>query len=252
MTLCAPNAETTRIALESLAGGARADVAEVAHRYSALEAFDAFDALLASGSGALLSDRERAELAAWHDPDRRRSWLAGRLLAKQLVRETWSAAPADSAIEILSLNDQRRGRRPRVVCDGQQMPWSLSISHTQRGVLVALSTAPSVAVGVDLAARQDVSAGFVRLWFTPAEQRWLAESTDAHAAATIWAAKEALFKACNRGEGFAPRMIEVLPGGRCSYQQISLPGCLRFWSVDKQIAVLATVKGDHDPNSSSR
>jgi phosphopantetheinyl transferase len=249
MTVCSPNAETARIVPES---HARADVAEVGHRYSALEAFDTFDALLASGCKALLSDRERAELAAWHDPERRRSWLAGRLLAKQVVRETWSDAPVDSAIEILSLNDRNRGSRPRVVCDGQQMPWSLSISHTQRGVLVALSTAPNVSVGVDLAAPQKLSAGFVRLWFTPAEQQWLAKSTAAHAAATIWAAKEALFKACNRGEGFTPRMIEVLPDGNCSYQQISLPGCWRSWSVDKQIAVLATVKGDHDPNFSSR
>ena len=86
------------------------------------------------------------------------------------------------------------------------------------------------------------SDGFVGLWFTPLEQCWFHETQSPGIASFIWAAKEALYKACNQGESFAPRDVEVLPDGRCSYRQSPLPSCrLQSWTADGHLAVLAAV-----------
>ena len=47
---------------------------------------------------------------------------------------------------------------------------------------------------------------------TPAEQNMLQRASD-WTSGRIWAAKEAAYKACNRGEPFTPRRIESTPLG---------------------------------------
>ncbi len=125
--------------------------------------------MIAERGDSWLGRRERAELAAWRDTRRRSAWLLGRMLAKQLVADVYGDLDL-ACIEILSRDAQWRVNRPRVWCDGNEQPSSLSISHSQRGALVALATDGDVLLGADLADNEMFSDGFVDLWFTPLEQ----------------------------------------------------------------------------------
>jgi phosphopantetheinyl transferase len=217
---------------------ARISAARVERRY-ALVADGPAEHTLASW----LAPAELAELATWHDASRRRAWLAGRKLAKELIAEQ-AGEESLSAIEILSLDDGGRPTRPRIRHGQSLLPWSLSISHTGRGVLVALATDENLSIGIDLSAGKTFSEGFLRLWFTPDEQQWIASTGNVGMASFIWGAKEAIYKACNQGESFAPRAVEVHSDGRAHYRQVSLTGIhLRSWNIDSQLAVLAVVAG---------
>ncbi len=198
-----------------------------------------------------LSDREQAELATWRDPGRRTAWLVGRTLAKQLVADRETAPSGDAGatprIDILSRDEAGRVNRPRIWCDGVARPWSLSISHTRRGVLAVLSTATGVALGVDLTEADSFSDRFVGLWFTPAERAWFGETQSTTTGQFIWAAKEAIYKACNTGESFAPRDVEVRADGRCRYRDTWRDDCrLQSWNLDGQLAVLAVARSQRD------
>lgn len=206
---------------------------------------------------ARLSEREREELAAWRNENRRRAWLLGRTLAKELIAELLAESPEEQArqsgqIEILSRDAEGRVNRPRIWCDGVERPWSLSISHCERGVLAALTATPHVALGVDLAGGETFSDSFVDLWFTPAERAWFHDTQCQGTARFIWAAKEAMYKAANDGESFVPRDVEVLADGRCTYRGAPLPDCrLRSWTLDDHLAVSATVRSSRNLNSIS-
>jgi phosphopantetheinyl transferase len=216
-----------------------AERALVYRRYHSLRQFDEF---LREPDSSWLAAEERAELGWWRDRSRRRASLAGRMLTKELVAYHAGATYRREEIEILSRDETSRGKRPRIRCRGVEHPWSLSISHSDGGVLAALCVTDSVRVGVDLARTSGLSEGFVRLWFTPAEQAWLRETDCSSIAGFIWAAKEAVYKACNNGESFSPRDVEVLPHERCSYRQLPLRDySLRSWSIDGHIAVMVTV-----------
>jgi phosphopantetheinyl transferase len=168
-----------------------------------------------------LSPGEYGDLERFRDRLRRETWLAGRLLAKRLIaRELtqYSRCHEEDGNDIFpSIRPRdieiRSGRsRPQASIHGRPLHWSLSIAHTNRGVLAALSTLPGIVLGVDLIEPSDYGAGFSKVWFTPAERRWLAsaESSLVHAMhASIWAIKEAIYKAINAGEPFDPRLIET-------------------------------------------
>ncbi|MEX2285520.1 MAG: 4'-phosphopantetheinyl transferase superfamily protein [Planctomycetaceae bacterium] len=114
-----------------------------------------------------------------------------------------------ATIAICSRNERRQSVRPAITIAEQIVPWSLSISHSERLVAALLITRPGITVGVDLASRQPFRPGFLRTWFFPSEQEW-AQSGPSDIAAIIWAAKEAVYKAFNEGESFAPHMVEIL------------------------------------------
>ncbi|MGD9721269.1 MAG: 4'-phosphopantetheinyl transferase superfamily protein [Pirellulales bacterium] len=212
--------------------------------------FAEFEMLCGTVGDHWLSRREQAELSAWRDERRRRAWLLGRAVAKRLVagfialRAEPSSVPPE-AIEILSRDTAGRVNRPLVWIEGRLRPWSLSISHSHRGVLAALAGSDTVSLGVDLADSAAFGDGFVELWFTPAEREWFVETGSTSIACFIWAAKEALYKACNTGESFAPREFEIRPDGRASYRGRSLVGCrLQSFTIDSQLAVVASVARD--------
>lgn len=172
----------------------------------------------ARAARAWLTSVEQAELNRLHDESRRAQWLAGRWTAKQLLQnELGRRAEVDQRagttlalrdMQITTRDDRGRGIRPRIAVAGQSVSWSLSISHSDRGVLVALATANECSLGVDLASKQARAPGFLRLWFSATERRWLAADA-ARRTAILWAMKEATYKACQAGEGWCPRAIEV-------------------------------------------
>jgi phosphopantetheinyl transferase len=194
-----------------------------------------------------------AERRAWHrmgSHERRATWLAGRIVAKRLLGECLAEqndhpgtpVPAEIHIETRSA-DAGHGQRPCIFVQDRSLDWALSIAHTVRGVLAAVATEPGVTLGVDLVCYQDRPARRLEWCFTAAERRWLAAGP-AHRRLPeqIWAMKEALYKACQQGEGFAPGQIEVVPGADPRYPAIEPPRAVRSlqgWRVDGQFAALA-------------
>jgi phosphopantetheinyl transferase len=187
-----------------------------------------------------LSLAERREWDRLRSAERRATWLGGRILAKRLIMERL-AEPAEIHIESRS-SDGEHGERPTALVAGRALDWALSIAHTRRGVLVALGCEPGVRLGVDLVCR-DADRRPLIWTFTEAERRWLAGGgPQDRLPEQLWAMKEALYKACQQGEGFAPGRIEVVP-------EISYPALgaehrvrsLQCWRVDGQVAALAVV-----------
>jgi phosphopantetheinyl transferase len=169
------------------------------------------------GGEAWLSEPEREAYAVLRDARRREAWLFGRLLCKELILAMRIAAGSPGGgvepgqIEVLSRDGLGRPARPRVLLHGRLQPWSLSLAHSDQSVLVGLSRDGRLATGVDVTPIQSPDAGFLDLWFTPRERAWIRAKFDQAArwAATLWAIKEAFYKAVNVGESFAPRQIEV-------------------------------------------
>ena len=192
-----------------------------------------------------LSAAERQVYERLLDSQRRESFVRGRILAKRLILLEYCASlrlgggmvhPAD--IEIDSGLARRMRQSPRVKIGGQPLPWSISIAHTQRGVLVAAGRTPGVRVGVDLVEPAAMPRGFADFWFTAAERRWLRDARP-EPVATLWAIKEAVYKTIAGERPFAPRAIEVLPHERRGF--VSRPACmLSVWRTPQgQTAVIA-------------
>jgi phosphopantetheinyl transferase len=140
-------------------------------------------------------------------PPTQRSWLLGRVLAKQLVRSLLAPSAEPSALSIFSRNGLGRGTQPRVFLYGRALDCSLSIAHAGGVVLVGLGTGPQFSVGVDVTAPFQPTQGFLDLFVTPRERAGV--EAGSLNAARLWAVKEAAYKALNRGEPFEPRGIEV-------------------------------------------
>jgi phosphopantetheinyl transferase len=167
--------------------------------------------------GDWLSPAEQAELARWRSPARRAQWMAGRRVAKRLVAEVLDLPIADLCeIEVFSRDGAGRPVPPRVRVAGRILPWSISIAHTERGAMAAVCYDPDATVGVDLVVLGRDWSGLVRTWFTPGEQHCLGAAGH-DGTATLWAVKEAFYKAVNAGEPFAPRQFEVHPAAARQY-----------------------------------
>lgn len=215
------------------------------------------DILRCSGYGengeAWLSDAEREVYVELQDACRREGWLFGRILAKQLLLDKLATQLAGvgvihpAEIQILSRNGLGRAIRPRIMLRGQLQDWSLSISHSDQSVLVALSEVPRVSIGTDVSLMQMQIEGFVNMWLTPWERRWVRNVGDLRLVSMLWAIKEAFYKAINVGEPFTPSRIEVRP---CTLNGYSLrfdgaePGkvCkVHIPEIDEQVVVIVTV-----------
>jgi phosphopantetheinyl transferase len=173
-----------------------------------------------------LTLRERAELARLRHPRRRETWRLGRLLAKRLLLEA-APEPLDGPedLEILSRDSEFRAVRPQVRLRGRRVPWCLSIAHAAGAALAAVAFDRGTTVGVDLVRPQALPPGFLETWFTERERNWLT-SQPAETVAVCWGLKEAVYKACQRGEAFVPRRVEILQDGShgvvCMYDGIPL------------------------------
>jgi 4'-phosphopantetheinyl transferase len=197
---------------------------------------------------AWLSAEERAAHAAMRATARRSTWLAGRILAKKLLLETASTTgpyiagcqPTELQIESRSINPGH-GERPALFVNGVAVPCAISVSHTASGVLAAVSLDADISLGVDLVEPAESSQA-LRWTFSPGELDWLADSPR-NRPEQLWALKEALYKACQRGEGFSPQNIETVPGQLPSYPRFAAQDLrqLQSWRVDGHFAALAVV-----------
>jgi 4'-phosphopantetheinyl transferase EntD len=210
---------------------------------------------LALSAGSLLDWLSREEYAAYsamRSPSRQRSWLAGRIVAKQLLLDMLAqqrhplAGTHVGSIHIQSrCPTLRRGLRPLVLVNSRRLGVALSIAHTDRGVLAAASLSDQFTLGVDLVPTQ-ASAQTLAWTFTDAERCWLAAAgAEPGRAEQLWAMKEAIYKACQRSEGFSPRTIEVVPGRAPRYPRSATASALvslQCWRIDGQRAALAVAK----------
>jgi 4'-phosphopantetheinyl transferase EntD len=109
------------------------------------------------------------------------------------------------------------------------VPWCLSIAHTDRAALAAVSCDPATMVGIDLVRPEVLRPSFLETWFTASERQWLA-AEQVERVAACWGVKEAVYKARQRGEGFAPRQIEI--GLRDPRRIAPSPACLSDEPLD--------------------
>lgn len=123
------------------------------------------DVCLAPGDpGRWLSAAERDRLARIRSPQRRTGWLAGRRLAKELLCSVdGRTSPGPAGWHIESRDGRGRPAPPRAFRCGRLVPWVVSISHSDRSVYVAVSTAQGCAAG----RRRHAGAAFERLLRPP-------------------------------------------------------------------------------------
>jgi len=163
---------------------------------------------------AWLTECELSALGAMRAPARQRQWLWGRWLSKQVLSNVVDVENF-CAIEIMSRNEQGLGIQPQVKLNGEPWTGSLSLAHTETGVLVALSLDGQISIGVDLACDVPQDTQFRSLWFTNSEQQWIAADST-YRTSLLWGLKEALFKACSlQADGgshaWTPAQIEIQP-----------------------------------------
>lgn len=194
---------------------------------------------------AWLTHAERAEGARWRNPKQYAQWQWGRVAAKQLLlTHGIGGQPVD--IEILA---GAKSRRPLVRLQGQPWKGMLSISHTDDLVYVAMARGRRL--GCDVLDARELSAAFQQTWFVESERRWLNDRPSA--AAGLWAAKEAVYKALNSGEGFAPHRIELQPNSqdryRCRYRGQTLGGNYLIQTAERGNHVTAIAMFDEETDS---
>ncbi|HXA33083.1 MAG TPA: 4'-phosphopantetheinyl transferase superfamily protein, partial [Acidimicrobiales bacterium] len=164
-----------------------------------------------------LGEDERVEYER-HNPRAQRTWLLGRIAAKDAVRRwLWGrGARAMHPVEVRITNDVQ-GRPmaslPRDVClaNPAASALSVSISHTEWvGVAVVSDTNP---IGVDVepvTPRAPRSDAFVDIALTPGEQGLRPDGVGSDEwVALTWTAKEAVAKALGTGLQGRPRSFEV-------------------------------------------
>jgi phosphopantetheinyl transferase len=222
-------------------------------RYASMDDLD-----VAGAVGSIrdwLGDGERRYWERLPLGPRRTTWLAGRMLIKTLVSEELQRRHSPEQppttfpdIQVHSLDRWGRKSPPLATGNGVVPGWSLSVAHTDRGVLAALVTNTDRQVGVDLVDPATMAQGTSRWWLTAGEQsQWDVETPEARA--RLWALKEALYKACSRGERFVPQQISVLRSSAgnldCRYagRTVRLVD-LQVFTVDDQIAAVAVADRD--------
>lgn len=151
-----------------------------------------------------LGPAELSEVESLRPGSRREDWLDGRWCAK---RTLGSLGDSPLAWEILSRDSAGQGCPPLVRHHGEQTSISLSISHSPRLAVTAMSAEPGESVGIDVVDQQACSPGFEELWFDPHERALLRDQGVSPLRG--WAIKEAAFKAARLDQSFQPRQVII-------------------------------------------
>ncbi len=147
-------------------------------------------------------------------PRRRRSWLNGRIAAKDaLAAALRGRGHACVYPKELHISNDSSGA-PRARAHHSSLPlgeWQLSLAHK---AAYAVAMVDNVAVGIDIEAIEERSQAWVEMVLSPGEQTLIASS--ALELTRAWAAKEAVAKLCRLGLHGDPRrfVIEARDGDR--------------------------------------
>ena len=156
-----------------------------------------------------LTDPEAQRLRSFRYTKRREEARLGRWTAKHAVAATLGFDPDIEVLRDLVIRNASDGA-PEVFIAGQ--PAGVRISMTDRADwAVCTVLADDVELGCDLELVEPRSAGFVRDWFTDAEQEFVFAHPDDHdlLANLIWSAKESALKVLRTGLRRDTRSVEV-------------------------------------------
>lgn len=172
---------------------------------------------LASRELIMRNNLGSGERAAYdrHPPRGRRSWLLGRIAAKDAVRRwLWDQGEGDIFPAELVVGNEPGGAPVVTGVHGRVVPpLSLSLAHTG-DVAVALVGGPGERVGIDVEAVDDRPATTLAVALTGAERELLARLVTEDEPEPLWftrfwAAKEAVAKAEGTGLDGAPKRFAV-------------------------------------------
>lgn len=208
-----------------------------------------------------LSPREREALTHIRNPEYHRASAAARILAKCLWLGGEEASPirafaADrrhelAGLTILSRDEQGKGVKPILCRDGDFLPAAFSLTHAGEYVAAVVMKQPPAESGASLEGQRTVgcdlvggtvTAGMIRMFYTPAERQWLENAGAPGLAEKMWAAKEAAYKAeANPGrKPFIALDFEAVPGGDRELSAVKTPlGTLRLSFLQESPMILA-------------
>jgi 4'-phosphopantetheinyl transferase len=157
-----------------------------------------------------LSNAEFQKLSTLRFPKRRSEWLLGRWAAKSLVQNL--PAYRQYSLDEIEIHNAPEGAPYIRPPGGSISPDCLTISHSDRSALCAVSQDPAIRVGVDLEVIELRSSVFLADYFTQAEQD-LVHTYPAEMWETvitlIWSAKESMLKALGVGLRWDTRKVVV-------------------------------------------
>lgn len=173
---------------------------------------------LALGEDALpageqwLAPAEAASLAGLRFTKRRTEYLLRRLVAKHAVAAVTGRPPNPTALAGIEVRNAPSGA-PYVCVDGAPIEVGVSISDRAGWAVCVTSPTGPLAVGCDLELVEPRTPGFVRDFFTAAEQRWIASRAAGDerdmGANLVWSAKESALKVLRTGLRRDTRTVEV-------------------------------------------
>ena len=154
-----------------------------------------------------LGERERAEYES-QGPRKQRSWLSGRIAAKDAVRDLLFKEGHAPVFPVeISIRTGDRGEPLATAPGGVEV--RISIAHKD-DIAVAMA-ARGRDVGIDVERVEPRPEGFAELSFTSGERRMIAADPDAALAMTFfWVAKEAAAKAEGSGLEGDPKRYEII------------------------------------------
>jgi 4'-phosphopantetheinyl transferase len=144
--------------------------------------------LLANAPAWLLSAGVPAHFT---HPQRRREWLAGRVLAAELLRQLLGPERADA----LTIAADAFGR-PRLLDAAEEVVGAVSLSHGGGAVAALVALGPGRRVGLDLEPIRPKTLPMAPRFLSPGECANLGDSTAR--ASLMWSLKESLYKAYGR------------------------------------------------------
>lgn len=164
-----------------------------------------------SGLAGLFSASEARRYESMKFELRRKSFIAGRRAAKQLligcVPALHNLSPNEIGIE------NRESGAPFVLVNGRELPGTLSISHCGNAAAAAYTSDPAIQIGIDLETITPRAPSFLETFFTPSESEWVfsaKEEDQALISTLIWSAKEAVVKTLQTGLRVDTREIVIL------------------------------------------
>ena len=157
-----------------------------------------------------LSPEELDRFQTFRFQKRRQDWLAGRWVAKNLLRTLNSDSATFNYCE-MTIGNLPEGA-PYPLLRGEKLKGCLSISHRGGRSVAAFTDNPDVSIGIDLELVEEKSDGFIEDYFTLTEAKRLFSYPDdkrACLASMLWSAREAMLKAHQSGLRLDTRYIEL-------------------------------------------
>ena len=158
-----------------------------------------------------LSPAEGGRFAELKVAKRRLEWLAVRIAAKRLLRESFFGAEAAIVpYHAISIGNDPLGAPVVTVMGNSAPPPRLSLSHSAGQAVAYLAPGPEWRPGVDIEAIEARDPSFAATYFTADEQALAAADPAPDACLTaIWAVKEAMLKALGIGARVDLRELQV-------------------------------------------